>query len=261
MTPNGSTQVTIDEVKKYWNENVIGIEVTDKEPGTPEFFDELERYYDMKYAEEERFARHADFAGKNLLEVGCGWGRDLIKYARNGAIVTAVDLTESGVALARKYLAYRDLKGEVRVASAEELPFEDNSFDVVISIGVLMCTPNIQKAVDEIYRVLKPGGEAVIMLYHKWSWYNLLVRISGIGYETQGIDAPLIATHSRRDVRRLFSKFSTIKIHMTGFPMKTVKRRGLLVGLYNSLFVPAFNALPRWLTRPIGWHIYIDLTK
>jgi ubiquinone/menaquinone biosynthesis C-methylase UbiE len=253
--------VTIEEVKKYWNENVIGIEVTDKEPGTPEFFDELERYYDIKYREEELYARHADFAGKKLLEVGCGWGRDLIKYARNEAIVTAVDLTESGVALARKYLEYRGLKGDVRVASAEELPFEDNSFDVVICIGVLMCTPNIQKAIDEIYRVLRPGGEAVVMLYHKWSWYNLLVRVSGIGYETQGVDAPLIATHSRRDVRRLFGKFSSIKMHMTGFPMKTVKRHGLLVGLYNSIFVPAFNALPRRLTRSIGWHIYIDLRK
>ncbi|MGQ9853002.1 MAG: class I SAM-dependent methyltransferase, partial [Candidatus Oleimicrobiaceae bacterium] len=168
---------------------------------------------------------------------------------------------ESGVALTRQYLTCRGLKGEVGVASAEELPFEDNRFDVVICIGVLMCTPNIQKAIDEIYRVLKPGGEAVIMLYHKWSWYNLLVCISGVGYETQGIDAPLIATHSRRDVRRLFNKFSSMKVHMTGFPTKTAKRHGLLAGLYNSVFVPAFNVLPRWLTRPIGWHIYIHLTK
>lgn len=86
---------------------------------------------------------------------------------------------------------------------------------------------------------MQPGGEAVIMLCHKWPRYSPVVCISGIGYETQGIDAPRIASHSRRDARRLYNNFSTGNIHMTGFSVKTVKRHGLLVDLYDSVFVSA----------------------
>jgi len=253
--------ISIDDVRRYWNSNVIGLEVTDKEPGTPEFFDELETYYDEKYAEQAPLARHKDFSGCKLLEVGCGWGRDLIQYARGGAQVTGVDLTEAGASLARKYLAHRKLPGEVKVASAEDLPFDDNSFDVVVSIGVLMCTPNIDKAIGEIYRVLKPGGTSVQMLYHTWSWYNALVKLSGTGYETQGTDAPLIATHSVSDIHRLYRRFSSIKIRKAGYPARTLKRHGTHAWLYNSMFVPAYNALPRAITRPFAWHLYFDLVK
>ena len=98
--------------------------------------------------------------------------------AKAGADYTGIDLTEAAIELARKRFALSQLNGEFRVSDAENLDFDDASFDLVYSHGVLHHTPDIEAAVREIYRVLKPGGRAIVMLYHRGSYnYRVGIRV------------------------------------------------------------------------------------
>jgi ubiquinone/menaquinone biosynthesis C-methylase UbiE len=130
----------------------------------------------VRYRLEPEILRVADFAsgsGKRVLEIGVGMGADLVRWARAGADVVGVDLTERAVSLTRERLAAEGLPGEVRVADAESLPFADGSFDVVWSWGVLHHTPRADHAVVEAARVLRRGGRYAVMIYHRHSWVAL----------------------------------------------------------------------------------------
>ena len=126
-------------------------------------------------------ADFADFAGsrgKQVLEIGVGLGSDLIRFARAGAKVTGIDLTEHAVQLVRRRLELEGLAGNVQTADAENLPFADESFDLVYSWGVLHHTPDTERAVREAIRVVRPGGRLCVMLYarHSWVSYGMWVR-------------------------------------------------------------------------------------
>jgi ubiquinone/menaquinone biosynthesis C-methylase UbiE len=251
----------IDDVRKYWNQYVIGIDISDKTVGSSEFFDEIGSYHHGKYSVESTVIDFRRTRGKKLLEVGCGWGCDLIRFAKNGANVTGVDLSESAINLARLYFGYRQIPAHLSVGNAESLQFRDEEFDVVVSLGVLHHTPDTQKSIDEIYRVLKPGGDALIMLYHKYSWYKLLSKISGTNFKHNDRDPPIIKLYSKKEVLRMLSKFTQVEIEITRLPDKTIKRRGLLALLYNKVLVPACHIIPKRLVKPFGFHINIRATK
>jgi ubiquinone/menaquinone biosynthesis C-methylase UbiE len=175
--------------------------------------------------------------------------------------VTGIDLSESAIKLARMYFDYRQVPADLKVGNAEELQFADDEFDVVVSLGVLHHTPNTQNAIDEVYRVLKPGGEAVIMLYHKFSWYNLLCKLSGTNFEHYREDAPIVKLYSKQEVQRMLSKFKHVEVEVTRLPDKTIKRRGPLAFLYNNILVPSCHVIPDRLIRPFGFHINVRATK
>lgn len=111
----------------------------------------------------------AFFDNIQFLEIGCGMGTDALQIAKKGIEVTAIDLTDEGIRLAKDRFSLNNYSADLRIADAENLPFEDTYFDIVYSFGVLHHIPDTQKAINEIYRVLKPGGEAYIMLYNKIS--------------------------------------------------------------------------------------------
>jgi ubiquinone/menaquinone biosynthesis C-methylase UbiE len=139
-----------------------------------------ERYGDeqeaARYALEPEILAAADFpSGKDrkVLEIGVGMGADLVRWARAGADVVGVDLTERAVQLTSERLRREGLPGHVRVADAEALPFDDASFDIVWSWGVLHHTPDADQALVEAARVVKPGGRYAVMVYHRRSWLAL----------------------------------------------------------------------------------------
>jgi ubiquinone/menaquinone biosynthesis C-methylase UbiE len=251
----------IIEVKQYWDDHIIGIDVSDKPSGSKEFFDEIENYHLKKYLNESELLDYNKFKGKKLLEIGCGWGFDLIQFAKGGAEVTGIDLSENSIKLAKKYFESRNVKAILQTGNAENLEFNDNEFDVVVSLGVLHHTPDTRVALGEVYRVLKPSGEALIMLYNKYSWYNLLCKISGTNYENQEKDAPIVKLYSKRQVQKLFNKYSAVKIDISGLPAKTKKRDGFFAILYNNVFVPAAGMIPRSILKQFGFHINISAIK
>jgi len=104
-------------------------------------------------------------------------GTDGAQFAKAGADYTGIDLTDAAIELAEKRFELFELPGSFRTADAENLDFADNTFDVVYSHGVLHHTPDTAGAIKEVHRVLKPGGKAIVMLYHRDS-YNYRVNIS-----------------------------------------------------------------------------------
>jgi SAM-dependent methyltransferase len=174
MVEAGSTLK--ERVRAFWQANPCGTKFTDAAPGTRLFYERVEEH---RYAKEWHIPEAAEFASSRalrVLEIGCGLGTDGAQFARAGAIYTGVDLTEAAVELARKRFELFELPGEFRTADAEKLDFADETFDLVYSHGVLHHTPDTERAVREVHRVLKPGGRAVVMLYHRDS-YNYRVNI------------------------------------------------------------------------------------
>ena len=166
-----------ERVRAFWQAHPCGTKFADAEPGTAKFYELVEEH---RYTKEWHIPEAANFAnasGLKVLEVGCGLGTDGAQFARAGADYTGVDLTEAAVELARKRFAVSGLRGRFQTADAENLAFENESFDLVYSHGVLHHTPDTGRAVNEIWRVLRPGGRAVVMLYHRDS-YNYRVNIS-----------------------------------------------------------------------------------
>jgi len=166
-----------ERVRAFWQANPCGVKFADAEPGTRHFYELVEAH---RYTKEWHIPIAADFEsarGLKVLEIGCGLGTDGAQFAEAGADYTGVDLTEAAVDLARKRFELFALPGKFQTADAENLDFANESFDLVYSHGVLHHTPETGKAIQEVHRVLRPGGRAVVMMYHRGS-YNYRVNIS-----------------------------------------------------------------------------------
>lgn len=199
------------------------------------------------------------FAGKRVLEVGCGAGYDAVDIARHGAEYTGVDLTPENIVRSRTHLELAGLSGHVVEADAEQLPFDDASFDVVYSFGVLHHVPDITAAIAEVYRVLRPGGDAYIAVYNRNSIFYLLrlgftehllklgFRHASLQTRLRRIEAtssgalPIVNVYSRDEVRSMLS--------FAGFdPIATAIRK------LNVEDLPNLPILERaWYHVPTGW--------
>jgi ubiquinone/menaquinone biosynthesis C-methylase UbiE len=203
-----------ERVRAFWQAHPCGTKFADAEPGTTKFYELVKEH---RYTKEWHIPEAANFAGARglkVLEIGCGLGTDGAQFAKAGADYTGVDLTDAAVELARRHFAISGLQGRFRTADAENLEFENESFDLVYSHGVLHHTPDTTRAVHEIRRVLRPGGRAVVMLYHRDS-YNYRVNISLL----------------RRAGARLLKSESGIRfVHrITGEPLESLRKHANLL--------------------------------
>ncbi len=253
------TNPKLIEVRDYWNIHIHDLEIATEPLGSLGFFDQLDAYRFDKLHYLPKVVDFPSYAGKDMLEIGCGAGIDLVHFAREGANVIGVDLAEVSIDLARKNFAVRNLKGEFRVMDGEALTFEDNSFDVVYAHGVLQYTADPAAMLREIYRVLKPAGEAIFMVYNRISWLNFMKNIVKVDLEHE--DAPVFMTYSIKEFKGLLQGFDTVEIVPERFPVKTKLHKGLKAILYNNIFVGAFNILPKVIVRPFGWHLMAFATK
>ena len=159
--------------REQWSANPCGAHVArDLEFGTRDYFDAIEAYRYREYAPWMKEALGFDrYSGKRVLEIGCGTGTDLLQFARGGAQVTGLDLTPRSIEIARSRFAVYGCAGEFAIGDAENLAFPDESFDLVYSFGVLHHAPDTERAINEAHRVLRRGGRAIVMLYHRASLY------------------------------------------------------------------------------------------
>jgi len=259
--------------REQWEKDPAGaVYGRDHEFGSREFFEEVERHRYTEYAPWMPEVMGFDkFAGKRLLEVGCGMGTDLLQFARGGAVCTGVDLTPRSIAISRHRFELYGAPGTFLITDGERLPFPDNSFDVVYSNGVLHHTPDTPGAVREIYRVLRPGGLARVMLYYRHSlnyWGEMILHrglIRGellrgrspeqimsrwVEYAEQGGE-PLVKVYSRKQARNLFRNFRDLN-----FEIEQLTRSELY--LLNA-FIP--EKLFRFLRTHFGWNLIITARK
>ncbi len=250
---------TIDDVRAYWDHHIHDLEITRHPVGSRGFFEDLDQYHFEKLHHLLRFVDFDGYRGRAVLDVGCGAGVDLARFARGGADVTGVDLSPSAVALARTNFEHQGLRGEFHVANGEHLPFADNRFDLVFAHGVVQYTADPQRLVDECRRVLKPGGTALFQVYNRISWLNALSKLMKVGLEHE--DAPVLRKYSIGEFTRLVAGFRDVRIVPERFPVRSRLHGGWKGVLFNTCFVGAYNALPRPLVRRFGWHLLAFCTK
>lgn len=217
-----------EAVRDYWEAQSCGTGYASAEEGTETYYREIEteRYRLEPFI--PAFAGFRDWQGKRVLEVGVGAGTDFVNFARAGAVLTGVDLTEAAVEHARRRLELEGLDAELAVCSAEELPFDAGSFDLVYSWGVIHHAERPARIVREVRRVLAPGGEARVMLYgrHSWVAYALWVRYAALAGRPWRSLTDVVACHmespgtqayTRREIELLFSGAGFDQVQVEGF--------------------------------------------
>ncbi len=246
--------VTAADVATYWNTRIHDLEMTTHPVGTLEFFDDLDDYRFDKLRYLPRLVDFSGFAGQQVLEIGCGIGTDLVRFARGGARVTGVDLALTSIELARQNFALHGLEADdLRVADGAALPFDQASFDVVYCHGVLQYAADAPAIVAEARRVLRPGGLAIFMVYNRESWLHAMSKVMKVGLEHG--DAPVLRLYSIPEFKALLAPFSQVEIVPERFPVASRLHKGWKAAAYNSVFVGTFNALPRSWVRRYGWHL------
>jgi ubiquinone/menaquinone biosynthesis C-methylase UbiE len=259
-----SGKVSINEVREYWDNNPLCSTIIPHELGSSEYFE----YYDELRIEIESLKRSYEiheyerFKDKKVLDVGCGNGYVSSLFAKEGAHAHGIDITPTGIELCQKRFQIMGLSGNFLVANAEELPFQDNTFDCVTSMGVLHHVPNTEKAVQEIFRVLKPGGRLIVMFYHKNSaLYRIHFTLRSL-FEKKtrqqlvndfdGVGNPKGSVYSKKELGLLLHEFKNIKMwagYLTGYML--LPRGG--------------RFLPDFLLKPFekvgGWNLYAKGNK
>jgi len=237
-------------VRDYWQARPCGTTLSGERAGSPEFFAEIEakRYRAEPFIHE--FADFASWRGKRVLEIGVGAGSDFLNFVRAGADATGIDLTAAAITLVRKRLALEGLDAHTLVADAEDLPFAEGSFDLVYSWGVLHHTPDTQRAIREVHRVLRRSGEARIMLYARRSWVALGLWVrNGLGrgrpWRTfsevlaDHLESPGTKAYTDGETARLFSGFADLEVRRfltpydrrVGGPLTRIVAAGFFVGI------------------------------
>jgi len=198
-----------------------------------DYLDDIDRYFkrDAYFAQERHASLFksllpAGMNGKKVLEVGCGLGSHSEQISKSGASLTAIDLSNTSVEATKRRFNIKSLNGKILKADAENLPFEDNAFDIVWSWGVIHHTPNTEKCAEEIERVLKPNGELRIMLYHKsslYSWLNVYLKY--------GILSGKLFKHTIQELRNLY----TDGRHIGGAPLSKYYTKNEVRSLFNKI--------------------------
>ena len=259
--------------REQWGQDPCGSNHgREHESGTREFFDAIERHRYSEYAPwMPRLMEFQNFRDARLLEVGCGMGTDLLQFSRGGARCVGVDLTPRSIEITQHRFKLYGANGAFMISDAENLPFRDESFEVVYSNGVLHHTPDTEGAIREVHRVLRPGGVAKVMLYHRnsWNyWVDIVLRHGVIrgeflrGRSTQEImsrviefsdhDArPLVKVYSRKEARKLFRRFKDVRVNVEQLPRRELRFLSPVVS----------DSMLDRLRRRIGWNVIITATK
>ncbi len=276
MAAGQEKHVQIGSVKAFWEQNPVAAENIAEEIGTAAYFRAFDAMRESDscepYAISETIHGYSSSKGLKVLDIGCGNGYVLFQYARHGAEVSGVDLTKRAVELSRKRFDFGGMPGEFFEVDGNNLPFADGHFDIVCSMGVLHHISDPKPMVSEIFRVLKPGGRLIVMLYYRYSWKNLvLIRLRRMfdpqfrGKRQQealnmndGAECPLALVYSRKEAAQLFCKFSHIEFTLTQLSWRQFFVLPPLVKLAEKYFPPSSKS---WPARVMGWNLNIRAIK
>jgi ubiquinone/menaquinone biosynthesis C-methylase UbiE len=258
-----------DAIRSYWDSHPLGLQyVTDPsvEPGSPEFFAHIRPWmnpYKFPWIMERIEREAAGLRGQHLLEVGCGLGYDSLEFLKRGVRVTAIDLTPTAVRLARRHFEIEGVEPEdVRVETALDLGFPDDSFDAVWANGVLHATGDTRRAVAEVRRVLRPGGRAIIShFYRRPSWMYFVHRLGRENIEYKEEDPPVNEFLTEPQIEALFEGYEVVEAVPEHYRALPVCRSGLKAALYTYGFMPLYNLIPVTIARKLAYKYSITAIK
>jgi len=253
VIPQTEYDHVLENVREYWSNHVHDWKIAKSNVGSEEFFRETEEYRFDKLNYLPELVDFEGFRGKTVLDVGCGLGNDLSRFAKHGAEVTGIDLAKHAIELTKKNFHHRNLSGRFAVMNGEAMSFPEDSFDCIYCHTVLHFTPNPKRMVQEIHRVLKPDGVAILMTVNRRSWLSLIQKAMRV--EIDYMDAPVFRKYTINEFRDLLSVFPNVEIIPERFPVRTKVHRGIKGSLFNLLFVDVFNAIPKRFVRPLGYHL------
>ena len=211
---------TSASVRHYWDAHIHDLEISTHPPGSPGFFADLDQYHFEKLHHLLRLVDFNAWRGKAVLDVGCGAGVEVVRFARGGARTYGVDVSGKAVTLTRQNLSHQSLTAGLAVADGDALPFPDNTFDFVFAHGVIQYAADDRRVVAECHRVLKPGGTVIFQVYNRVSWLHLLSRVMKVPLEHE--DAPVLRRYSIGEFRALVRAFPSVEIVPERFPVKSL---------------------------------------
>jgi SAM-dependent methyltransferase len=262
------------EAQKLWNTHPCGTGtyLDGIEPCSLEFFDAIARHrYEVTDTWMKRVIDFGMAKGKRLLEIGHGIGTDLLTFCEGGAEVYGIEITETHHRLTQRNFVLHGKTCVLKVCDGADIDFPAGYFDYVYTHGVLHHTPDTGRCISEAYRVLKPGGQFIVGLYHTYSAYHIFSMIIGNGfikgklfklgysglmstveYGADGISIkPLVKTYTKRKLRYLLSDFSRVKFKVAHFKREHIPRVGRLMP----------RRLEKILEPYLGWYVIAFATK
>ena len=282
-----SIEPSLSEVRSWWDENPYEYDSETADPATADwiYFRNIDRRFLKRHSPWAQIGfpmlgglvPYAELSGKQVLDVGCGTGWAAEQFAGTGARVTAFDLAPRHARLTRRRLELANQHGLALEGDALQMPFADGSFEFALAWGTIMHWPDPQKGVGELHRVLKPGGRAGAMLYHRnsvhWKWQLMFLHGVLLGWFLRMSPAevarrltnapevggsPVARAYNRSEIQDMFEEFSEVRIRV--FDLAET------MGFLPSKRLPIFRylipgRLKDWLTRRVGWYLWVDVVK
>jgi ubiquinone/menaquinone biosynthesis C-methylase UbiE len=284
------------EVRDFWDNKPCNSELSRHEPGSKQFFLDIEASRYNYEAHVNDVLDKIDWRGKQVLEIGTGVGTDARNLIARGGLYTGINIDNGSTQISNRALSIFGLPPTVQQASATDMPFKDETFDVVYCFGVLMCIPEIDRAIAEIRRVLKPGGMILIMVYNRSSinyhieimfLRKLFLRVllvpgavglmSALGFERQKLARHVELYRAKGPMDDV--EWLSRNTDGPDNPYATVYGAEEVRGLFRSFNIMANEtyffdqrhwgflgklmpkALIRWLGRHWGWHRIVHAAK
>lgn len=254
-----------EEVREFWNADPCGTRYLEGE-------EDLEAHARARYALEPfifDFAKFQSAQGLNVLEIGVGMGADFLEWLKAGAHASGVDLSAASIERARRRCELAGYSPDLRVADAEQLPFADNSFDLVYSYGVLHHSPDTPRCVREAWRVLKPGGQARIMIYQHpsitgtmlWLRYGIFRGKSLRQSVFDHLESPGTKTYTRAEALALLEGFKDVEMRVAFSPGDLLLHRPS-ARFQSGFYRLVWRLFPRTAVRALGrrWGLFLLIT-
>lgn len=269
-SPDAYKRETID----HWSATPCGSNYSDVAPRTKEYFEDIERHRYQTHPWIKKSIDSFDINGKKVLEIGFGMGTDHLNLARRGAVMYGIDLTPTNREISFERFKIYDMKSELITGDAENLPYTDNSFDFVYSFGVIHHSPDTQRIISEVHRVLKPGGKCWITVYHKnsiffwWSVFLVNYLLKG-GWRRRTLKQHLsliehpcnnenmvIRLYKRKEFASMFHLFRNVNSYIKHLLPCDI---AYLARLYKNKSMPS-----PFLTKignKFGWYVIVEAVK
>jgi 2-polyprenyl-3-methyl-5-hydroxy-6-metoxy-1,4-benzoquinol methylase len=271
-------QTIKDNSKSVWGASPAGwVYGENYERGSKDFFDAvLQKRFSYELPWLDEMVQFKRFAGKSVLEVGCGAGYDAFQFCKAGAVYTGIDITPQNSSLARKHVSHYGFHPRFEEMDVERMTF-NNEFDFVFSFGVLHHTPNIEKALTNCYNALKPGGEIQVIVYNKWSIFYCLTTVcwewvlrrnflkrslaeqrSLIEYSVSSAK-PLVNVYSKREIQKLIKQagFKITKTHIAKLVAQDLPMIRFVARSYKYIPQRLLTAIGTYF----GWYVSVRAFK